>query len=165
MDDAQVWEDGPQRIRRLMRETFADQFKEYFLGQPEEIGLHQLPCIMVTELEGLIETGSSHVDEVTETIQIILAVNKLDDLNASSDTDLTERKLQQFIKGQDPTTGRYLTNTVAYALRKNITLNEGVISSRLETNFDIQVRGDNVYTQEAYVKVYVKRNVIVDARS
>lgn len=165
MDETEIYKDGPQRIQELLRETFGGYFKYYFLGEPEEIAVDQLPCVMISETRGVIESGAVGTDDITETIMITLALNKMDDLGADSDSvDLTERKLQRLIKGQDPQTGRYLKNTVAYALRKHITMKEGVVKSRLETNFDINVRGENTYTQEAYVTCYIERTVYVDSR-
>jgi hypothetical protein len=165
VEDEQLYKDGPQRIREVLKETFGDYFVAYFLGEPEELGLHQLPCIMISEKQGRIDSGAVGTDNVTETIKITLAVNKLDDIGAADDeVELTERKLQKLVKAQDPATGRYLPNTVAYALRRHITMREGVVQSRLETDFDINIRGDNVYTQEAYVTAYIERIVYVDAR-
>lgn len=166
MDDEQVYKDGPQRIRELLMETFGDYFRKYYLGEPEEIGHDDLPCVMINEKLGTIESGAVGTDNVQETIQITMALNKMDDLGSElqDETNTTERRLQQLIKAQDPATGRYRENTLAYALRRHITMKEGVVRSRLETNFDINIRGEGVYTQEAYVTAYIERIVYVDAR-
>jgi hypothetical protein len=160
MNEGDLYKDGPQRIKELLFETFGDDFKEYFLGEPAEIGQSQLPCVMIAEKAGRIESDATGLDRVTETVQITLALNKLDDVGARQDQILTERRLQALVKGQDPETGHYLPGTVAYALRHNFTLKEGAIDSYIETDFDINVRGDNTYTQEAYVTVYITRLVV-----
>lgn len=162
------YKDGVARILELLKDTFGDQFKAYFNGQPEEIGDSQLPCIMVSESSGSVESDATGVDLITERILIILSANRKDDIGADPQTQLTEFKLRKWVKGQYPEghslQGQYLEETVMYAIRKHITMNDAVLSSDIETDFGIIQRGEDTFTQEAYVTVTVKRLAAVPSR-
>jgi hypothetical protein len=162
------YKDGVARILELLKDTFGDQFKSYFNGQPEDIADAQLPCIMVSETTGAVESDATGVDLITETVVIILALNRKDDIGADESTDLTEFKLRKLVKGQYPdghaSQGHYLPETVMYAIRKNITMENSVLQSNITTDFDIIQRGEDTYTQEAYVTVTLQRLAAVPSR-
>jgi hypothetical protein len=48
-----------------------------------------------------------------------------------------------------------------YAIRKHITLNGGASSNSVKIEFDVNVRGQNTLTQEAYVTVTVNRQALI----
>lgn len=164
MDSNTYYKDGVARVIELLKNAFGDQFKAYFNGQPEEIPESYLPCIMVSETTGRIASGATGTDNILETIMIIIALNKKDDIGAGPDVDLTEFKLRKLVKGQDPTTAEYLPNTVMYALRKHITMNDSVLSTSIETDFDVNVRGEDTVTQEGYIIITMERLAIVPSR-
>jgi len=161
------YKDGVARILELLKDTFGNQFS-YFNGQPEDIAASQLPCIMVSETAGTIESDATGVDRITETVLIIVAMNRKDDIGAGEDTNLTEFKLRKIVKGQYPEShanaGQYLPETVMYALRKNITMENAILSSDITTDFDIIQRGEDTFTQEAYVTVTLQRLAAVPSR-
>lgn len=166
-DDLSYYKDGVDRVRDLMRETFGDYFKAYFSGQPEDLDDTLLPCIMVSESEGSIQSGATGTDDITESILIIVAMNKKQDMGAPVGAELTETKIRKLIKGQDPDTSwpyEYRKNTVMYAVRKHITMNEAVLRSSIRTNFALNVRGPNLITQEGYVTITVERCAAVPFR-
>ncbi len=160
-----VYKDGATLVLDLLRDAFGDQFEQYYNGDPEEILEVNLPCIMVSETQGAIDYGATGTDNVTETVRITIALNKKDDLGGSEDTDLTELKLRQLVKAQDPDTGEYIPETIMYALRTHISMGGSVLRSRIETDFDVNIRGETVVTQEAYVTVYIDRLAIVPSRT
>ena len=163
-DDNTYYQDGVSRILDLVKDTFGEYFKAYFNGQPEEVAQSMLPCVMVSETTGRVESDATGYDRITETVQIILALNKKDDIGASPDVDLTEFKLRKLVKGQDPATGEYLEETVMYALRKHISMNNAVLLTQIETDFDVNIRGEETVTQEAYVTVTIERLALVQSR-
>lgn len=165
MQDTTVYyKDGVARVLELMREAFGDDFKAYFNGQPEEIPESALPCVMVSETTGQIASGATGTDDIAETILIILALNKKDDIGADPETDLTEFRLRKMVKGQHPTTKEYLPKTVMYAIRKHITMDDAILGSDINTDFDVNVRGTDTVTQEAYITVTLQRLAIVPDR-
>lgn len=169
MDDTKYFKDGVARVLELMKDTFGDMFVTYFSGQPAEIPESALPCIMVSEAEGTVVTGATGTDVIQENILIVLALNKKDDIGANGEVadDLTETRLRRLVKGQKPGPGgfpEYIEQTVMYALRKHITLGDTVVGNSISTDFSINLRGDNLATQEAYVTLTIERHAGIPQR-
>jgi len=165
MDAPNYYKDGVARVLELLKNTFGDDpIKGYFNGQPNDIPESMLPAIMVSETAGRIDSGATGTDRITETILIVIAMNKKDDLGAPADIDLTEFKLRKLVKGQDPITMEYLPQTVMYAIRKHITMDDAVLNSSISTDFDVQIRGSDTVTQEAYVEVTLERLALIPSR-
>lgn len=169
MQDDTYYKDGVARVIELLRDAFGDQFKAYFNGQPQEIPESMLPCIMVSETSGVIESGATGTDNITETIIIIVALNRKDDIDADPEKDLTEFKLRKLVKGQYPQShaksGQYMEQSLMYAIRTYITMMDSVVNSRIETDFDVNIRGEQTLTQEAYVAITLERMAIVPSRT
>ncbi len=168
INQADYYKDGVARILNLMRETFGDQFKAYFDDELPNIPEELLPCIMVTETTGTISSGATTTDDITESVKIILSMSAKDDFGGSADSNLTGYKLRKLVKGQDPSTSwpfQYHEKTVMYALRTHVTMDEAVMSSTIDTEFGVNVRGDNLFTQEAHITVVITRHALVPTRS
>ena len=164
MNEEKVYyKDGVARVVDLLKDTFGDSFREYFNGDPAGIAESQLPAIIVSETEGTISSGASGTDNITENILIIVSLNKKDDFGAPNDTDLTEFKLRKLVKGQN-VDGQYYPKTIMYALRKYISMNDAVLRSEIATDFNVNQRGENLYTQEAYISITIERLAIVPSR-
>ena len=170
-DNTKYYKDGVARVLDVLKNALGTNglIKFYFNGQPE-LSNSMLPCIMVSEENGVIESSATGTDLITENIKIIIALNKRDDAGASMDTDLTEFKLRALVKGQDPTTKEYMPNTILYALRKHITLDDAVVDSQIRTYFGddgnagVNIRGADAVTQEAIVELTLQRRAIVSSR-
>lgn len=168
-DSANYYKDGVARVLELMKDTFGDYFKAYFNGQPENIPESMLPCLMVSETTGRIESGATGTDNIIETIVIILVENKKDDAGSDPEKDLTELRLRRLVKGQYPEgsakVGQYIEKSVMYAIRTYISMSDAVLNSEIETDFDVNIRGENTITQEAYVAITLERMALVPSRT
>ncbi len=164
--------DGAARILELMKATFGDYFKAYFDGEPANIPEFYLPCIIIGETEGEISSGATGTDDIIETVTITLVLNKKDDLGASIDSDLTGFKLRKLVKGQNPSTSyphEYIPQSVMYALRTQITLDDTVLSSTIRTVFGPNARlggsdEEVIATEEAVVTLTLERMALVPSR-
>ena len=169
MQEDTYYKDGVARVIELLRDAFGDQFKAYFNGQPQEIPESLLPCITVSETVGVIESGATGTDNITETVIIIVALNRKDDIDADPEKDLTEFKLRKLVKGQYPQghakAGQYMEQSLMYAIRTYITMMDSIVSSRIETDFDVNIRGEQTLTQEAYVAITLERMALVPSRT
>ena len=157
------YKDGVARVLELIKDALGSDYR-YYNGQPEDVAESLLPIVMVSESQGSVESDATGYDKITEVINIIIAFNKKDDMGADPEAELTEFKLRKLVKGQDPATGEYLEETVMYALRKHITMYNAVLSSQIETDFDVNVRGEDTVTQEATVTVTLTRLAKVPER-
>lgn len=169
MDGQEYYKDGAARVLDLMRDTFGDYFREYFNGEPENITTEQLPCLMVTTPRLNVTNSANGLDDLREVVTIVLALNKRDDIGADSTDNLTMRRLRNLIIGLDPATPadtipQYLPNTVMYAVRKHITLNGLASNNDIEIDFDVNIRGEDTATQEAYITLSIDRQALVGGR-
>jgi len=169
MENTQYYKDGVAKVLDLMKDTFGDYFKAYFNGQPPNLPEFLLPCLMVVEGAGEITSGATGTDRIVETVTIIIALNKKDDIGATQDTDLTDFKIRKLVKGQDPTTQEYHRRSVMYALRTYITMDNTVLENRVETEFGENVRvngeGNDLATMEGFVQLQLRRQAIVPSRT
>ena len=163
--DEKYYEDGVDRILRMMKDTFGDRYT-YFNGELLNVGESYLPCIMVTETASQITSGATGTDDITETIIIIVVFNKKDDLGANDNVELTDYKLRKMVQGQDPVTGQYYPDSILGAVRKHLTMQNDTLQSDTQVNFTPNMRGGAtaIATQEAYITVTVKRFIQVPVR-
>lgn len=164
MDNYKFYDDGVTRVLAILKDTFGDSFREYYDDELSNIPESALPCIMVREGDGTVESGATGTDDLNETIVIILALNQKDDFGADSNLNLTGAKLRRLVKGQDPVTRQYHPQTVMYALRKHYTLGDAVLNSSISIDFDMAQRGERLFTKEAYVTISIERQAFVPER-
>lgn len=164
--DNQYYEDGVQRVLRLMKDTFGDYFKAYFNGELLNVTEEFLPCIMVTTSTAQVVSGPTTADDIVETVIVIIVENKKDDIGADAETDLTDFRVRKLIMGQDPATAQYLPNTVLYAIRKHLTMGNDTLQSDTTVDFTPNTRGatQEIATQEGYVTISIKRRIYVPSR-
>src|SRR5687767_4385361 len=92
------------RIIELIRaeQGFA-YFKKFYYGDPYDIPKSDMPCIAVDLLKTHIEYGPTGMDLITQTVQVILIYNRLDELTSTASTEVTGiRTLEAFAQGIDP---------------------------------------------------------------
>lgn len=164
--DNDYYEDGVQRVLRLMKDTFGDYFKGYFNGELLNLTEEYLPCIMVTSPGAQVVSGPTTADDITETVIIVVVLNVKDDIGATTDTELTDYRVRKLVMGQDPANAQYLPNTVVFALRKHLTMNSDTLESSINAEFTPNARGSasDIATQEGYVTVTIKRRIYVPSR-
>lgn len=166
MDDATVYEDSITRIMKLCRTTFGSEFKAYYEGDPIMIPDASFPCIIIEEIatNATVQGSATGTDNVGEKIRIKLVFNKQDDFSATDDYDLTERRLRRYVQARDAATGYFKKNTLFYALRKNLTLNNSVMDNDIDVNYDLQPRPEKQVTSEAVVTVVIRERVVIPDR-
>lgn len=157
MDGAQVYRETVDRFMILCKDTLGSDFNAFYEGDPIEIPAANLPCVIIEKIHGTISLTNAPTghDRFVENISIRLLFNKSDDLGASDDADLTERRLRRYVEARDPQTGTYLAGTLMYALRNHITLSEHDFDADLEINYDVNPRPNQMVTSEAQIQVVV----------
>jgi len=167
-NSTEYFEDGVDRIIRLMRDTFGDKFKKYFNGEAINPTPSELPAIMVTETKSNIDTNATGFDIVQEEIIIIVVLNMKDYAKASDDTVLPDYELRRLVQGQDPATKEYMPMTVLGAIRTHFTMDQDTLYSSVEVDFTPSLRGNKeqtINTWEAYVTITMQRLIPVPSRT
>lgn len=158
-----MYEESTQRIVALMKETFGSQFKEVYDGDPDEIPLFNLPCLVVDQTNDNTVKAAFGQDDVTDSLIIKVIYNKADDwANNVDPNDLTSRKIRRIVAARDPETGDYLPGTIKHALRHYATEGITAIGGDVAIEYGIVPRtyGDEgLLTQEGWVRFTITYSV------
>lgn len=169
-EQANYYKDGPARVLEVLRDNFGDFFKVYYEGNTDEIPKSSLPCLMVTTVNGTVESGALATDVITETIAINVIFNERDFLGADGATDMADVTLRRLVLGQSPTNSQdelheYIPKSIMYALRTNFTINNGAVDNTIEFDFYPAQRGEQLFTREAVITLRLQRLALVGART
>lgn len=161
-----MFEDNVQRIVKLMKETFAGgPFKEIYDGDPEQIPVFNLPCLVVDITGDTTERGAMSQDDVTEQIVIKVIFNKKDDWSNKVDpNNLTTRKIREIVAARDPETGLYGDQTIKGAIRRLSTKGLTAVGEDVTVEYGIVPRVDKqnpIITAEGHVTVPITYTVDV----
>lgn len=163
-DNANYYPDGVTQVLKLLKIALGEEYT-YFDDELLEIGKEQLPCVMVFEGAGGVKAGATTTDDLGETVNIIVALDIATDMGATETTQLTGNRLRHLVKGQDPVTQEWLKGTIMHTLRTQFTLGDGTVDNTVNLDFAPNVRGDNIFTKEAYITITLERIVRVPERS
>lgn len=169
MDPTENIKDPPALLLDLMRDTFQDRFKAYFLGSPTMIAEAAYPCCIVQfqTSSNTVTNAPTGTDMVGELITIHFLENSKDTAGASDSEETSIRKLYNTIQGRDPSTGWYRADTALYALRTHLDLNtrttgyRNVIDHDIETNYQVVPRKDQDTIIEAVITVVTRERIPV----
>lgn len=161
-----MYKDSVLRVLNLMRETFGQDFKEYYNGDPERIPASNLPAIVVSQNNANIEPGAFHQDDLTDEVTIKLILNKQDDYTGTVDPlNLTEKRLRDFVAQRNTNTGEYLNKTVLGALRQYGTEGVTAVAEKVSVEYGILPRSfdtsglPDLITAEAHVTFSIQYSV------
>src|SRR5437867_4206443 len=111
-------------------------FKKFYYGDPYDIPLSEMPCIVVELLRTQILDGPTGMDSVVQTVMIKLIYNKRDDYGSTNTSEVTGvRTLEAFAQGIDPTSAEYEQHTVSGILRKNFTLGQIATNQTIDIKY------------------------------
>ena len=163
--EAQYYMDGVARLADLMKDTYKDQLKEYYVGLPEfEPPAAAYPCCIVHKIAGKIGSERTGEDYMMSQINIHILFSSSADTKNPQPGDVTMRKLQLFVEGRDPDSRQWKAGTALHALRTNLSLSDDM---SLTLDEDIQYDAttyDSVTIKEAIIQVIVKERVSVPRR-
>lgn len=160
MEQATTYTDVVTSVLQLMRNTFQDQMKAYYEGDPLKIPVDNLPCIIVDQTAIRARQDATSSDDLRSEVRIKIVYDKRPDFDASDDVDMTERKLRRLIEGRHPQTGSYLKGTLLEALRTHMTLGGTTLGMDVDVKYDLQPRPGGLITSEAQASVMTTERVI-----
>ena len=155
------------RIKLLMIDTFGSKFKKYYDGDPDVIPKFNLPCIIVQQVRDDTAEAEMGQDDVTDQIRIKVLYDRADDwTGATSDGDLTEKKLRDVVGTTVTSDRQYKPGTIKHAIRKEL-LNRDVeaVAPTMSIEFGVNPREtlqseeNAAWTAEAWVTFGVKFSV------
>lgn len=168
MDSQNYAKDGVARVTELLKDSLGASNYTFFDSELFELETEDLPCVMVSETTGHIETDATGTDLITETVRITIVLDKSDDIGGPQDKNLTQNRLRKIVKGQYPSTSgiitEYIPNTIVHTLRVHITMDESVVNNSIDTEFGSNFRGQDIATEEARITVTTQRFALVPQR-
>lgn len=165
MDTQTYLKDATDRVLEILKDAFGDYFKVYVNGIMTEIPESQCPLVMATSSDGEISADATGTDAITEKLVIVMVVNQKDFIGGGDAAALADIEIRRKVYAQDPTTKQYLPHTIMYALRRNFTLDDGVVDNTISFDFSPVQRGSDFFTQEATLTLYIKRLAMVPNRT
>jgi hypothetical protein len=163
-DTANVQKDTVALLMELCRSTFGDKIKAYYEGEPIDIPKDNFPAIVLYKVSESVDLGATMTDEYYETIMISIVLNKADEIGASPDTDLSERKLRRMV-GARATDGSYLPGTMLYGLRTFYTQNGRILKSDVRIEYDILPMDEQYIRSQANITLSLRQRVFVTNRT
>lgn len=164
-NDANLIDEVPTLVLKLLRETFGGDFKAYYDGDPDLITRSNLPAICVVQMSDTNDLGPTGVDVVNTVLQIKVILDKEQDWKTTSDRqDLTDLKIRRIVSARDKATRVYLPNTVKGALRREHSLDGAVLDQTMNFELNTLPRNDGV-TREGWLTVSFEQYVPVERRT
>lgn len=155
--------DSVRAVLDLMRDTFKEDFKTYYDGDPEAIPASNLPAIIVMQANDSTEEGAQGEDDVTDQITVKVVFDKRDDFDGekADPLNLTETKLRRYMGHRK--NGRYDPRTVKGALRNALLDGVEAIAPTISIEYGInpRVAGDGLaaLTAEAHATFDIQYSV------
>lgn len=132
-------------IEVLRNQEGFNYFKKFYHGDPYDIPLSNMPCVVVELQRTRISSDDAPtgMDHIQQTIQIKLIYNKREDYGSTNTSEVTGvRTLESFAQGIDPSSGEYESHTVLGILRKNFTLDNVIVDQAVDIQYGIVPRKD-----------------------
>jgi len=109
------------KIRDLMKTTFGDLFKGYWIDSPNMVIFSELPALFVAPITSISDLADNTRDEQTYTIDVGVIIDAKQELLKYRKEMVGTQFLTEIMEAKD-SDGQLKTNTILYVLRNNLTL-------------------------------------------
>lgn len=136
--------------------------KEYYNGDVYTVPREDLPVLYVVKDATRIAPADNRNDETRTAYVIGVIYNYTEDIDTSSELVAGVNSLYEIVEGRDENTLDLKTNSLAYILRKHLTLADDTwvdigAGAALEIDYGIGIekRGRGIYSLEAMIRCVV----------
>lgn len=151
----------------LSASEYGNIFKEIYYGNPPNgIPIDSIPCIAVIKDGTTVVQGATGMDDITYKLMLRVVINKKDYLtNGAWDVVLDQRRMEQIIEGENPSTGLYDNTSIIGILRTNFTLNNYSVDQKIDVTYG-ETRNPfiNEATREAQIRLTVSRLILTPGK-
>jgi len=144
-------------ILRRLKQYGDKRIKKYFYGDPIVINVSSLPALVVENTSQEITQKATGQDEITNTYNIRLILNKKSEVGKNPEEVTLERTIAQLISGRD-SDGNYNATSIVGILRKYFTLGDLINDQQIAIDYSTGERGD-IITTEADILLTIKDNI------
>ena len=130
-----------KKIRDLLKSTFGNTFKKYWIDDPNLIPQSELPAIYIAPISTDIDIADTGRDKMVYTIEIGVVINAKQELRKYNEEIVGTQYLTEKMEGKD-SNGALEKNTVLYVLRNNLTLDDNwYIENISSIDYSLRTRG------------------------
>ena len=149
------------KIRDLIKDTFGDLFKGYWIDSPNLVIFSELPALFVAPITSSINVADTGRDEQTYTIDLGIIIDAKQELLKYKKEMVGTQFLTEIMEAKD-SSGQLNTNTILYVLRNNLTLGSNwmmgnTTSIDYSLNRRVAPEGNQWVTKEAVCRFSIIR--------
>lgn len=123
-----------QQIVQILNLKFGATFNQYYDGDPDEIPISALPCIVVDIDKTSVKGGPTGMDILTHTVIVKIILNKADDYGQDPEHAVTKRRLRSYAAGQLDDKS-FDTASLMGILRTDLTMSQYLTNSEAEIEY------------------------------
>lgn len=143
------------KIKDILERSFGSKIRSYFIEDPNLIPMSALPCLAVSPVSTNIDLADSGRDLFTYTINVILIINAINELEKVEKEIVGTKFLIETMEERD-SSGNLEINTIAYILRKNLDLGTNwYIGNVKSIEYGLKIRPEQGLTKEASMRIEV----------
>lgn len=149
------------KTRDLLKDTFGDLFKGYFIDSPNLVIFSELPALFIAPITSASVLADTVRDTQTYTIDVGVIIDAKQELRKYKKEMVGTQFLTEIMEAKD-SDGQLKTNTVLYVLRNNLTLDSNWMMGN-ETSIDYSMsrraapEGEQWTTKEAVCRFSIIR--------
>lgn len=154
-------EETVDKIIRYLKQWDSDnRFKKFIDGADSdmEISTEDMPCIVIDHMKTHVEQGPTGADKVTETIRLMLVLNRktyMDDFDEN--TWSWKKMLRLMVQGNDPLNNQYDPTSVLGVLRVNFTMGNYVLDQTMDISYgEVARNGQDETTGEGWITMVIE---------
>jgi len=151
------------KITKYLKDACDKRIKSYYFGDPLIIPASNLPALIVSKRQSVVNQGATGLDEVDKIYSIKLVYNKKDELGKNPNEVAVQRTIADMVEGIDEN-GNFTETSIVGVLRKNFTLGDAIENQDMSIEYFLAERGDLI-TEEAEIIINIKDFVSVLSRS
>ena len=138
-----------EKTKDLMKETFGDLFKGYWIDSPNLVIFSELPALYVAPVTSASELADNTRDEQTYTIDVGIIIDAKQELLKYKKEMVGTQFLTEIMEAKN-SSGQLNTNTILYVLRNNLTLDSNWMMGN-STSIDYSLGRRTAPTGEQFV--------------
>jgi len=146
------------KIRDLMRDTFGDLFKEYWIDNPSLVIFSALPALYVAPVSTSLDVADSAKDIWTYTIDVGVIIDAKQELLKFKKEMVGTQFLTEIMEAKN-SDGTLKSNSIIYVLRNNLSLGSNwMMGNSLSVSYETATRmgpASQWVTKEAAVRFTV----------
>ncbi len=153
------------RLLTILRDGFGGRFKQYYEGDPIQVPLSAMPCLIVEKIDGDTQQDATGLDQQTSRVMVKIVMDKKIDFLSAKNKKSTHQELLHLMEGRDESTAQYIDESVLGIIRTQFTFNSTVVDQTININYGTGFRPNDVTTAEGQATFTITELIQVPVRT